>query len=52
MKLSYQPSLKFTGVALGVFWAAWNLHGFWWGLIYGLFWPIALGFHATEVFLR
>lgn len=40
------------GVGVGVFWAAWGYYGFWWGLVYGLAWPIWLGYRLAEYLLR
>jgi hypothetical protein len=37
----------FGGVGLGVWWAIWGLKGFWWGVLYGMFWPIWIGYRLA-----
>lgn len=36
---------------MGVFWYVWGLYGFWWGLAYGLFWQIWLGYRIAAYVL-
>ncbi len=31
------------GVGFGVAWHVWSVYGFWWGVLYGAFWPVWLG---------
>lgn len=38
-------------IALGVFWYTWGLYGFWWGLVYGAFWPMWIGYRLAEYLL-
>jgi hypothetical protein len=40
-----------AGFGLGVWWYVWGVKGFWWGLLYGFFWPIWLGYHVAELLL-
>jgi hypothetical protein len=40
------------GVAIGVWWYVWGLYGFWWGVLYGLFFPVWLGFRLAEFLLK
>lgn len=37
----------FGGVGCGVFWYVWGVHGFWWGVFYGLFWHYWLGYRLA-----
>lgn len=39
--------LGVSGIGLGVFWGIWGVYGFWWGLLYGLFWPVWFGYRAA-----
>lgn len=39
-------------IGAGVFWAAWSAHGFWWGLLYGLFWVFWVGYRLADYLLR
>lgn len=39
------------GIGWGVMWAVWGVHGFWWGLLYGLVWPIWIGFRLAQYLL-
>lgn len=39
-------SLSFV-FGLGVLWHVWSSYGFWWGLIYGAFWQIWLGYRVA-----
>jgi len=32
------------GMAAGTFWFVWDKLGFWWGLVYGVFWTVYVGF--------
>ncbi len=34
-------------VGLGVWWAVWDVYGFWWGLLYGLFWHEWVGYRLA-----
>lgn len=36
-----------SGVGMGVLWYVWGLYGFWWGLLYGVFWETWVGFHMA-----
>jgi hypothetical protein len=36
-----------VSIAIGVWWYVWGAYGFWWGVLYGLFWPIWLGFRIA-----
>ena len=38
-------------VAIGVFWFVWGHYGFWWGILYGLFWPVWLGYRLAHFIL-
>lgn len=38
----------FGGAGFGVFWYALGTVGFWWALLYGIFWPVWLGFRVAE----
>jgi hypothetical protein len=40
-----------SGFGLGVFWSAWDAVGFWWALLYGMFWPVWLGYLLAEKLL-
>lgn len=33
-----------SAISIGVWWGVWGLYGFWWGILYGLFWEFILGF--------
>jgi hypothetical protein len=41
-----------TCVGLGVLWFVWGLKGFWWGLLYGVFWQEWVGYRLAEYLLR
>lgn len=36
----------------GVFWFVWAAKGFWWGLLYGLGWPVWVGYRLAEFLWR
>ena len=38
--------------ACGVAWYVWSQYGLAWALLYGIFWPAWLGFHAAAYILR
>jgi hypothetical protein len=38
----------FAGFGLGVFWYAWGKVGFWWAILYGVFWIPWLGYRVAE----
>lgn len=38
-------------VAGGVWWYVWGVYGFWWGLLYGFFWPVWVGYRLAAYFL-
>ena len=38
----------FAGFGFGVFWYAWGKVGFWWALVYGIFWVPWLGYRVAE----
>lgn len=40
--------VRIAGVGLGVFWYAWGKVGFWWALVYGVFWPTWVGYRIAE----
>jgi hypothetical protein len=44
-KVTY--SLVPGGVGLGVWWFVWGVKGFWWGVWYGMFWPVWAGYHLA-----
>ena len=35
----------------GVFWCVWAAYGFWWGLLYGFFWEVWLGYWLARLLL-
>lgn len=35
-----------SGIGSGIMWHVWSLYGFWWGVLYGLFWPIWIGYRV------
>lgn len=35
------------GIGLGVWWFVWGVKGFWWGVLYGLCWPIWIGYRLA-----
>ena len=35
-------------VSIGVFWYVWGVYGFWWGLLYGGFWEVWVGFRLAH----
>lgn len=39
----------FAGFGLGVFWYALGKVGFWWAVVYGLFWIPWLGYRVAEM---
>lgn len=39
------------GPGLGVLWFVWGYYGFWWGVLYGLFWPCWIGYHLAAAML-
>lgn len=41
-----------TGIWLAVLWATWPVYGFWWALVYALFWPVWFTFRVAEYLLR
>lgn len=41
-----------TGFGVGVFWYVWGQLGFWWGLLYGLFWQVWVGYRLAELLLK
>jgi len=40
-----------AGLGSGVFWFVWGYYGFWWGILYGLFWPMWIGYRIAEYLL-
>jgi hypothetical protein len=38
----------FAGFGCGVFWYAWGKVGFWWAVLYGVFWIPWLGYRVAE----
>lgn len=40
-----------AGVGFGVWWYVWDIYGFWWGILYGMFWPIWIGYRVAEKLL-
>lgn len=36
----------------GVFWFVWDAAGFWWAILYGLFWPVWVGYRLAEFLWR
>ena len=36
----------------GVFWFVWAAKGFWWGVLFGLAWPIWIGYRLAEYLWR
>ena len=41
-----------TSVTFGVWWNVWGVYGFWWGVWYGLFWEIWVGYKLSEFLLK
>jgi hypothetical protein len=39
----------FAGFGFGVFWYAWGKVGFWWAVVYGIFWVPWLGYRVAEL---
>jgi len=39
----------FAGFGFGVFWYAWGKVGFWWAILYGVFWIPWLGYWVAEI---
>jgi hypothetical protein len=39
----------FAGFGFGVFWYAWGKVGFWWAVVYGIFWIPWLGYRVAEL---
>jgi hypothetical protein len=39
----------FAGFGFGVFWYAWGKVGFWWAILYGVFWIPWLGYRVAEI---
>lgn len=39
------------GLAIGIWWYVWGIYGFWWGVCYGLFWPIWVGYRVAAYLL-
>lgn len=39
-------------IAIGVWWFVWGVKGFWWGALYGLGWPVWLGYRVAEYALK
>jgi len=39
---------SFPPIGIGIFWSAWHHYNFWWGLLYGGFWPVWVGFRFAE----
>jgi hypothetical protein len=33
-----------VGIGIGVWWYIWGTYGFWWGVLYGVFWEVWVGF--------
>ena len=53
MSDDYRPPRVWpAGVGFGVWWFVWGAKGFWWGVLYGLFWPIWVGYHIAAWLLR
>lgn len=40
-----------AGLGFGVLWYVWGVYGFWWGVLYGLFWPTWVGFRLAKFFM-
>lgn len=38
----------FAGIGFGVMWYVWGIYGLGWGLVYGLFWPVILGYKLAH----
>ena len=45
-KVSYRTT-AFSGFGIGVWWFVWGAKSFWWGVVYGAFWPVWLGYRAA-----
>jgi len=43
---------SFSAIGWGVLWYVWGLYGFWWGLLYGVFWQVWVGYRLAEYLLR
>ena len=48
----YRPFLRGSGIGLGVWWVVWSVKGFWWGVLYGLGWPVWVGYRMAEFLTR
>ena len=44
--------LPYLTFGLGAFLRASELYGFWWGLNYGLLWPVWLGYEVAKILLH
>ena len=31
------------GIGIGAWWHIWGIYGFWWGMLYGVFWEVWVG---------
>jgi len=50
--MTISSSFQIGGIGLGVFWFVWHQVGFWWGILYGLFWPVWIGYRLAEFLLH
>jgi hypothetical protein len=39
------------GIGIGIWWYVWGIYGFWWGALYGIGWPIWVGFRLAKYLL-
>jgi hypothetical protein len=40
-----------VAIGVGVQWHVWGAVGFWWGVLYGLFWEVWAGYHLAAFLL-
>ena len=41
----------YPSLGLGIWWYVWGVKGFWWGVLYGLCWPIWVGYRLAQYLL-
>jgi hypothetical protein len=39
-------------IGIGVWWFVWGAKGFWWGVLYGTFWPVWVGYRLADALLE
>ena len=40
-------SYSFAAIGVGVWWYVWGIYGFAWGVLYGVFWQIWVGYRLA-----